>query len=58
VRLPGFSMRNMDNKEVILILTSIPFNHCQHILVSIIPHTAEVLLHAQHVLASQPSSGA
>jgi len=39
----------MDNMEVILILTSIPFYHCQHILVTIIPQTAEVLLHAQHV---------
>jgi len=50
-------MRNMDNKEVILILTSIPFYHCHHLLVTI-PHTAEVLLHTHHVLAFQPSSGA
>ena len=48
----------MDNKEVILILTSIPFYHCQLILVTIIPHAAEVRLHACHVLAFQPSSGA
>lgn len=56
VRLPSFSMRNMDNKEVILILTSIPIYHWQHILIIIIAHTAEVLLHAQHVLSFQPSS--
>jgi hypothetical protein len=50
-------MRNMANNEVILILTPIPFHHFQHIVVTNIPHTAEVLLHAQHVLAFHPSSG-
>lgn len=48
----------MANNEVILILTSIPFYHCQHIVFTNIPHTAEVLLHAQHVLAFHPTSGA
>lgn len=51
-------MSNVDNKEVILILISIPFYHYQHILVAVTAHIAEALLHAHHVLAFQPSSGA